>query len=1366
MKKLKGIAGFCTALLMTFQLSAQTIVLAAEQDSFQINPVNITDNGYGYEVEGVSKSSVSSYQAKKLSRAAASKLPSAYDPRNSGELTTVKNQATTGSCWAFSALACAEQDLIKKGLENPSVDFSVPALVLSSNSGTATGTDDFASGGNWLFAASAFANGQGLCYEDYEPFLAYGTKNMTVSEDKKNVSEYRLNYAMELSNAAEVKQKIQELGAVSASYFAGTGYMNEDNTAYYNPDTDENTVINHAVTIVGWDDNYSKGNFKYTPEHNGAWLVKGSWGADQDNDGYYWISYDQKEFGQWNCYDFEKSCDNTYFYSKMTGYMVNASNDGAVYAANVFTAKESEKLDKAGFVYVGNTGSADYTLSVYTDVSSGGPVGVLESQVSGSVSANGFYTVDIPEDVLLEKGESYSVVIKFSGDDNRGYAVAESGKTSKATAGQSYISINGRYWTDVKAGNDDSMGNFFIYAYTDDTAKPDKSGLENALAKYGTLTGCEREANNARKVLADENALKNDIKNAEKLLKSAAKENDEALVITNESQWESFAKRVTNGETFEGKLVTLESDLDFGGKTISPVGNYSNAFKGYFDGNGHVIKDAVISASDYSGLFANIKYGAKINNISLKDCTVKGYYAGGIVGFAQGEAVRACTFDGTVSGSVYSGGIVGRAACGIITECSSNISENSTKGTNAFVGGRDISMTVVNASGCYSANSDSSVSSLSAGQAMSQGAYAMNTYGEQFKDSGKWTLEDSLVRQTSYSEQPSHKITFDAVTQTIEVCSDYAGKVIFPDVNVQQGCVLSWYRNGEPVNGDTVFTENSTVSAKVTSRDKARFDYVLNGGENSGLNPLELDEGESADLAEPVKKGAQFTGWYDNPKLEGEPVTKISYADGSKVLYAGWKAYTYTVTFTDINGNAISTQTVEYGKSAVAPDAPEIKGRHFVGWDKDFSAVTSNMTVKALYTERKLVSNCIVKNLVSEKYFTGYEITQDNVKLYYDNTLLVRDVDYTLEYADNIMAGKAQMIFTGKGEYSGTSVVTFAILPRYGSLTSVYYVDTLAFTGKALKPDVMVTDRGKFLMPGHDYVVSYSSNVKVGQGTIKINFIGNYQGTVTKNFTINPAKQKIQSLQTRYKGFYVDFVQKASATGYELQYSTRSDLLGAPSLWISSNKTDKKTVSGLSAGKKYYVKVRSYTDVNGTRYYGAWSDTKSITAAKNNFAKAKVKGIKTKNFTGKNITQSIKVTYGKKTLKNGKDYTVKYSSNKSVGTAKITITGKGSYGGVITKTFKINPAKQKIQKLTAKKKGFFIDYVQKGSATGYQISYSTASNFKGAKVVKVTSNKNDKKTIKKLKSKKTYYVRVRSYTVKRGKTYYGPWSDTSKIRTK
>lgn len=236
MRRMKGAAGLLTALLLAFQLSAQTFALASEDNGIKVVPVNFTHNGYSYEIEGVTKSTDGDYQIKPPARLAAQKLPSTYDPRSSGEITTVKDQASTGACWAFSALACAEQDLIKKGLENPSAEFSVPALVLSSNSGTTTGKDDFSSGGNWLFAASALANGQGLCYEDYEPFLESGTENMIVSENKKSVSEYRLNYVMELSSTTQVKRKIMELEAVSASYFAGNGYMNHNNTAYYDPD--------------------------------------------------------------------------------------------------------------------------------------------------------------------------------------------------------------------------------------------------------------------------------------------------------------------------------------------------------------------------------------------------------------------------------------------------------------------------------------------------------------------------------------------------------------------------------------------------------------------------------------------------------------------------------------------------------------------------------------------------------------------------------------------------------------------------------------------------------------------------------------------------------------------------------------------------------------------------------------------------------------------------------------------------------------------------------------------------------------------------------------------------------------------------
>ena len=84
---------------------------------------------------------------------------------------------------------------------------------------------------------------------------------------------------------------------------------------------------------------------------------------------------------------------------------------------------------------------------------------------------------------------------------------------------------------------------------------------------------------------------------------------------------------------------------------------------------------------------------------------------------------------------------------------------------------------------------------------------------------------------------------------------------------------------------------------------------------------------------------------------------------------------------------------------------------------------------------------------------------------------------------------------------------------------------------------------------------------------------------------------------------------------------------------------------------------------------------------------------------------------------------MKYSANTKVGTAKVTITGKGIYGGVITKSFAIYPAKQVIQKLYGTYAGFFIDYAQKGSATGYEISYAENISFSGAKTVKVTSKR-------------------------------------------
>ena len=217
--------------------------------------------------------------------------------------------------------------------------------------------------------------------------------------------------------------------------------------------------------------------------------------------------------------------------------------------------------------------------------------------------------------------------------------------------------------------------------------------------------------------------------------------------------------------------------------------------------------------------------------------------------------------------------------------------------------------------------------------------------------------------------------------------------------------------------------------------------------------------------------------------------------------------------------------------------------------------------------------------------------------------------------------------------------------------------------------------------------------------------------------------------------------------------------------------TVKLNGKALKNGTDYIVSYSNNTKVGTAtvkitgkgNYTGSISKTFKI---KNNFKKATISGISNKSYTGKNITQSITVKYNGKTLKNGTDYTVSYSNNKSIGTATVKVTGKGSYAGTITKTFKINPAKQEIQKLTAKSKAFFVDWEQKGSATGYEIQYATNSKFTSAKKVTITNNKTDTKTISKLSGKKKYYVRVRSYTTVKGTKYYGAWSASKSVTTK
>ena len=420
-----------------------------------------------------------------------------------------------------------------------------------------------------------------------------------------------------------------------------------------------------------------------------------------------------------------------------------------------------------------------------------------------------------------------------------------------------------------------------------------------------------------------------------------------------------------------------------------------------------------------------------------------------------------------------------------------------------------------------------------------------------------------------------------------------------------------------------------------------------------------------------------------------------------------------------------------------------------------------------------------VKIVVSKKSLNNGLLTLSETSYVYDGTykkpaatvtfggkVLQEGKDYTISYRNNLNVGVTTVIATGMGDYTGYTSKNFTITKRAMAGGTVSMASSVSFTGRNITPSVTVKVAGRTLTNGTDYTVSYSNNKNVGTATVKITGKGNYSGSLSAKFDIVPAKQQIQKLETKYKGFYIDWAQKGSATGYDVEYSVNANMSGAVSKHLTANKPDTLTVSGLAGDKVYYVRVRSYTNVNGKVYYGAWSDIKSIKTANNDITKATVSGISTKAFTGKAITQNVTVKVGNTVLKNGTDYTVSYSNNKKVGKATVKITGKGKYGGVITKTFKINPAKQEIQKLTAKSKAFFVDWAQKGSATGYEIQYATNSKFTGAKKVTITNNKTDKTTVSKLSANKKYYVRVRSYTTVGGTKYYGAWSAVKNVTTK
>ncbi|MGN0692925.1 MAG: lectin like domain-containing protein, partial [Oscillospiraceae bacterium] len=211
------------------------------------------------------------------------------------------------------------------------------------------------------------------------------------------------------SDISSIKKSVYNNGSVFLSYYNSSAYLNSETYGYYCP-TDISP--DHAVSIVGWDDNYSKNNFIETPPADGAWIIKNSWGSDWGDNGLFYMSYFDAGISTVGSLTMEDKgdIDNIYQYDGNTQSIVRAPNYG-VTGANIFTSDSDEILEAVSFWTT--EAEVPYNIKIYVSIPEGGTPsdGILVYSQSGYETYAGYHKVDLNSDINLCKGCRYAVVV-------------------------------------------------------------------------------------------------------------------------------------------------------------------------------------------------------------------------------------------------------------------------------------------------------------------------------------------------------------------------------------------------------------------------------------------------------------------------------------------------------------------------------------------------------------------------------------------------------------------------------------------------------------------------------------------------------------------------------------------------------------------------------------------------------------------------------------------------------------------------------------------------------------------------------------------------------------------------------------------
>ena len=374
-------------------------------------------------------------------------LPARYNLAENGFVTDVKNQQDSGNCWAFAALASLETCVLKAS--NKTFNFSVEnmknLIEMYSAYGWKMETNE---GGYNGMPMGYLASWLGPVNATLDPFDDKGTLSPLLDSEMHIQNIYVLPARTSYTDNDAIKEAILKYGGLYASYYHSAGYLNSKTNAYYDPYTGNG---NHAITVVGWDDNYSKNNFYTTPAGDGAFIVKNSWGSSWGDNGYFYISYYDRVLFAVNKDNqaFTYILNDTVRYTKnyqydvagMTDYLITGKK--TVWYKNIYNATGNEAIAAVSTFF--NT-TVDYEISIYVN-------DVLQLTQNGRHEGSGYYTIPLKEYVPVAVGDIFKIVVKLANPQN-GYAavpISEQLSTTRCyyAPGVSYFSNDGKKWTDL-----------------------------------------------------------------------------------------------------------------------------------------------------------------------------------------------------------------------------------------------------------------------------------------------------------------------------------------------------------------------------------------------------------------------------------------------------------------------------------------------------------------------------------------------------------------------------------------------------------------------------------------------------------------------------------------------------------------------------------------------------------------------------------------------------------------------------------------------------------------------------------------------------------------------------------------------------